>query len=818
MSIPSYAPPRIKPERLTCIALIPLIASVCILARLAHLGTFGGEEHRQRAQRQHYRNVSYPELRGRLMDADHRELASSTFVETLYVRPHLLFSRSTEMPAAADVVTSLALALELPEDNLFETLDTTRTVVLKRRMSPSMAKAARDILTSSSARRRNEPPIVDSRGWWFRRETIRSYTRGEFAPHVTGYTIPNSKGDAEGLDGIERVYNAVLNATTSTARIRQTALGTHLTPVESQVIESSFGHNIVMTLNTSIQKAAEQALAAQVQAFRAESGVCVVVEPRTGAILAMANVPTFDLNARTGTSDLQRRNRSIADSFEPGSVMKTFTYLTALDEGKITPIGGVNCEGGHWNISRSRTIRDAGRIHGMTNFSTAFADSSNVAAVKVALQLSKQGFHERLRRMGFGQKTGIDLPGETGGILYPVQRWSEQSIQSLAFGYEMRATAIQLALAGAAIGNDGHLMKPFLVREVLDHRGQVTSQTQPTIISQIASPRACQDLLTMMAQTIRDGTGKAAQLDGWTAGGKTGTTKLVDPKTRLYAPNLYVSSFLGLAPLEKPRIAMYVSIRRPDPSIGSGGGAVAAPVFKVVAEAALRALRVPPDANQTTSPLQKEEARDRILREIAGRVPGPELDRLQSRSGTAPPLLNGFMPDLSGLSLREAARIVAGHGWEMSVEGSGVVTEQWPRPMERLSDQVPVRLKLTPMERRIEALAARVPRSAENPSRSLGLLADARDSSRLIPEETGPPALRLRRGQQEITVALLPIADSAAATSQRPTRQSQPDDFLPAGEQPTAAAEMDPPTPGRSAQVWSEYFARETARTPEAGP
>jgi cell division protein FtsI (penicillin-binding protein 3) len=742
--------PAIARKRLFLLALIPIMGTMLVSGRLVMLKTVSGEKYRAIAERQHHRVAVFNPSRGTIFDRRGHPLAASVETETLYMRPDLLFPPTTELAVGADILTSVARSLRMSDEELFSIIDTptTRMVTVARNLSPQQASQVRSVLLTYTRTRRNGVGMVDKRGWWFETQTVRGYPKGEFAPHVLGYTLPDRLGDTLGQEGIERAMSTVLNGERSTATVRQTALGTVLSPVDREVIERTHGKSLVLTLEESVQMAADRALAEKVQEFRAKSGTAVAVDVRTGALLAVSNYPSYDINSRVGTTDHQRRNRAVTDTVEPGSVMKTFTTLAAMELGQVSINSMIDCQGGTLVLPR-RTIRDSGRKMGTVSLLEVFKESSNVGSYKAIRNVSHDAMFRALNAMGFGQPTNSGLPGEVRGTLRPASRWSQLTLSSLAQGYEITATPLQIAMAGAAIGNRGRLMKPYVISEVLDHRGQVTTRTLPTVRAQIASERVARDMLKMMEAVVSDGTGKAAQLDGWIAAGKTGTTKLLDPKTRTYTNNRYMASFLGLAPADDPRVAVYVTVVDPDPSFGYYGGRVAAPVFKPIAEAALMAMRVPTTPGMGPSRESREEVRQRLLNQISQQIPRQDLDRFLSPPTTSTIALHSpeasqgplVMPDLRGLSLRDALSILAEWGLETQVEGSGVIAEHWPRPHQDINGQTPVQLRLTPLTTGMKSLAQTI---NPTPPRALTSIDDPAEN----------PSLRINKGQQTFSIDL----------------------------------------------------------------
>ncbi|MBI4394704.1 MAG: serine hydrolase, partial [Candidatus Omnitrophica bacterium] len=327
----------------------------------------------------------------------------------------------------------------------------------------------------------------------------------------------------------------------------------------------------------------EQALDEAFRKHHAESAIAVVMNPRTGEILAMASRPTFDPNRIAPSEAAFRRNRPITDIFEPGSVFKIVTAAAALNEGKVKLSDVIDCEQGEWRPRPSRIIHDV-HPYGRLNFPEVLIKSSNIGTVKIGMRLGEEKLYEYIKKFGFGEKTGIDFPGEVNGILRPVPQWSKFSITSIPFGQEVAATAIQMLRAIAAIANGGHVVKPYLLKEIQDESGVTIFEKDPVLSEPILRPEVVRAMNRILQRVVLEGTGDRAKIEGVRVAGKTGTSQKLEP-TGGYSHKHFVGSFIGFAPAEDPMLAMIVSINDPRPYYY--GGTVAAPVFKDVIEKSL---------------------------------------------------------------------------------------------------------------------------------------------------------------------------------------------------------------------------------------
>jgi len=402
--------------------------------------------------------------------------------------------------------------------------------------------------------------------------------------HVLGF----AGMDSQGLEGIERRYDPYLRGEKQMVVLQRDALGRTVFPKGLHEQTPSTGHNVILTIDEVIQYIAEKELEEAVTATRAKGGIVIVMEPRTGAILAMAVNPRFDPNAVQGISADRWRNRALTDTYEPGSTMKIFVAAAALEEKVMEPSTLVYGENGHMVVART-VIHDHERMGWMT-FAQVVQRSSNIGSVKTATALGEERLYRWLRAFGFGERTEIDLPGEVAGLVKEPRDWGRRSLASIAIGQEIGVTPLQLVTAVAAIANGGWLMKPHTVSEIRDEKGRVVVRASPQVRRQPISPESVRTLSKILEGVVTHGTGSKAAVPGYRVAGKTGTAQKIDPKTGSYSSNLSVGSFVGYVPADDPRLAVVVVID--EPQTEAWGGVVAAPVFRRVAEQALQYLGV----------------------------------------------------------------------------------------------------------------------------------------------------------------------------------------------------------------------------------
>ncbi|HEY5594333.1 MAG TPA: penicillin-binding protein 2, partial [Nitrospiria bacterium] len=373
--------------------------------------------------------------------------------------------------------------------------------------------------------------------------------------------------------------------------VERDALGRSVFPKGLDYFAPSRGNDLVLTIDEVIQHVVESEMDAVMEQTRAAGGFAIVMDPRTGEVLALVVRPGFNPNRIEWQDPEQWRNRAVTDLYEPGSTLKIVTAAAALQEGAAGPADIFYCEEGRMVLAGG-TIRDH-KKEGYLTFSEVIQKSSNIGTVKIAMRLGDKPLYRYLRAFGFGEKTGIDIVGESPGMLKEPRAWSGRSLASIAIGHEIAATPIQVIAAVSAIANGGWLVRPRLVSEIRNPDGRVATAFLPEIRRQAVSLETAKQMMSILEGTVsKDGTGEKAAIPGYRVAGKTGTSQKIDPVTKRYSMRETVSSFVGIVPAEDPRIVVLVVVDTP--SGDSWGGSVAAPVFKRIAEPVLRYLGVPP--------------------------------------------------------------------------------------------------------------------------------------------------------------------------------------------------------------------------------
>jgi cell division protein FtsI (penicillin-binding protein 3) len=464
----------------------------------------------------------------------------------------------------------------------------------------------------------------------------------------------------QGLGGLESRYDSQVRGQPGKVIVETDA---HQRPVSSRIErEATSGASLELTIDQYLQNIAERELRNGVLENRAAGGSALIMDPATGEILALANYPSFNPNIYSKAPDYVRRNRATQELYEPGSTFKIVTASAALEEHVLEPDDLVNCAPGHITFG-SRTIRDV-HAYGVLPFSEVIAKSSNVGAIRVGLQLGPERLGRYVNRFGFGQALGPDFNGQSAGIVWNPSDLTPSALASVSMGYQVGVTPLQMATAVSSIANGGTLFQPRIVRAFVKDGRRVA--VEPKALRRTISEQTALELTAMMEGVTEFGTAKAAQIDGYTVAGKTGTAaKLVGGR---YSQTDYNASFVGFLPSRKPRLTVIVVIDSPRAN-GYYGGAVAAPIFKRIAEASLRQLGIPPTINPAPPVLLTRRDEETL-------TPTPVRAAMVERA--LAPARAGVMPDLRGFSARDAVRTLTTVGMTARLSGSGFVIEQSP--------------------------------------------------------------------------------------------------------------------------------------------
>jgi cell division protein FtsI (penicillin-binding protein 3) len=564
------------------------------------------------------------------------------------------------------VAARLEPIIGVPQNEIHAALTSSRQFAwLRRKLPPAVAAEVRAL---------GEP------GLGFLQEPLRLYPNRELAAHVIGF-----EGVEGGLEGIERAFNAELAGTPGKAIVGRDALGREVT-APHVLAPPAPGHGVMLTLDRTIQYIAEREIDAAYRRAGAKAAMAVVLEPRTGDILALAIRPTFNPNTfLEAPSKDHWRNRAVTDPFEPGSTFKVILAAAALEEAVVRPDDRIYGENGAFTVAKT-TIHDW-KKYGWLTFSEVLQNSSNVGSIKVGLALGRDRYHRYMSAFGFGAPTGVGLPGESRGLVRDPRQWSLLSLPTMSIGQEVSVTALQMVAAFGAVAAGGILMQPRLVQATFDTEGRELRRFEPRAVRQVTSPETARTLTRILVRVVDQGTGRNAAIPGYEVAGKTGTAQKLDPATRRYSRAPGVLSFVGWAPADEPRFVMLVMLD--EPKNERWGSEAAAPIFGAIGREILRYLEVPP---RDAQPLQIVTGPP-----VEPRTHGVGGAPVRLVSAAAPAAGDGprVMPDLAGRTLRSALAALAPFGLDVEISGQGRVVAQAPAPGEPLEPGVTARLTLT---------------------------------------------------------------------------------------------------------------------------
>jgi cell division protein FtsI (penicillin-binding protein 3) len=620
------------------------------ISRAYELQTDESDKLSRKARDMYARDYEMSGARGIIYDRDSRELAVSLSVDSIFVDPFIFPEERSERQKN---ITLLADALKLDPMVLSKKIDAGRRFVwLKRFVLPEEAEKVRALGI----------PGVDTVP-----EYKRFYPNRDLASHLLGFTTLDGQGE-----GIENAYQTYLEGTTGSVPVLSIpGYGKVMTDgaIPASTLE---GNSLVLTLSSQIQFIAERELQKAISSTKAKGGTVVVTDPNNGEILAIANWPKFNPNTPGESAADHRRNRAVTDSFEPGSTIKSFVYAAGIEEGLITPDGVVDCGKGQIQIGK-HTINDSHAI-GVTTWTGALAESSNVCAYRIGQKLTPAKLHAYLAAFGFGKPTGLGLSAESSGVLRPAKEWREINLATISFGHGVTVTALQQALAMGAIANGGTLYAPRLVKKIIGADGSLKKEYVPEVVNRPISQKTAKKVTEMLMHVTRKGgTATKAALADYAVAGKTGTAQKV--VNGGYQSGTYIASFVGFAPAQDPKLV--ISVVLDDPKGQYYGGQVSAPVFKAVMEESLRSMGVPamPDP-EAEIPKSEMESQPLVVTQPASMstsLPAsvPISTRWQDR-------FSQTMPDFTGLTIQESLQLARAQKLELFIEGTGLAIAQNP--------------------------------------------------------------------------------------------------------------------------------------------
>ena len=535
----------------------------------------------KRSATQHRLRLPLLPRRGLIVDCTGRILACSIECRSVFADPQLLADEGAD-PAA--VAARVAPAIGRPIAEVGKQLaapDGRRFTWLKRWAN----RADADVVAA-----------MEIRGIGLLREAERTYPMGKLAAHVLGFV----GADGHGLEGLERTHDKLLSGREGVKISVSDAARRAIWVSREDFRPPVDGTHLVLTLDSAIQATAEAALAESCGKYEAESGTALVMDPCTGEVLAWANWPTFAPGRLRESRPDSRRNRLATDPFEPGSIFKPLVAAAALEAGVCQSNQMFNCDKAVFSMggTKTRRLREyTGRTYGQLSFRDVIVKSSNVGMGQIGVAMGNKRLYDSLRGLGFGQRTGIGVSGEDPGLFWPLSKWTAYSTTSLPMGQEVSVTSLQMLRAFAALANGGLLLEPRIVRGLVDPHGtMVWDNSRPIVVRRVFREEVAREMMSILSDVVKRGTGTRAALEGYQAFGKTGTAQIANRGGGGYEEGAYVSSFIGGAPAGEPQIVAVVSVYRPVKRKGYAGGVVAAPAVKKILEHALRYLRVPREA------------------------------------------------------------------------------------------------------------------------------------------------------------------------------------------------------------------------------
>ncbi len=574
------------------------------------------------ARKQHHGTSTLLPRRGKIFDRNGKELAVNIDVKSIYANPK-------KVTKPSETAKILSEKLNLSQKKILNRVSSDKSFVWIKRLADSESV--------------EELQNLDITGLGYIPEPKRIYPNG----HLMGQVIGITDIDSIGIEGIEYRYDRLLTGKTRKITLKRDARGHKILndPSEIQDIDQdkTSGHDIVLTIDSQIQYIVERQLKEGIEEVGGEKGMAIVMNPETGEVLAMASYPFLDPNNFSKFPEVNRRNLPIWYAHEPGSTMKVFLASSALDDKKVNPNSKFNCENGRRRIG-SAVIRDI-KPRGTLTVAEIVKYSSNIGASKIGELLGRDKYYKYLNKFGFGKKTGIGLPGESSGLLAAPRKWGPIELATISFGQGISVTSLQLVTALSAIANGGYLMKPYVIEKIVGPDGNVIEQNSPEVVTRAISYDTSYQMKQIMQGVVENGTGKKAQIPGFSVAGKTGTAQIPNPKSGGYYSDRYIASFIGFAPVEDPAIVMVVVVEAPRKK--THGGSVAAPIFKQIAEKVLFHMGLSPK------------------KVLVGMT---------------------VMPDLSGMSVRDILKWSEEQGVKVKVKGSGFVTNQKPLPGDLIKE------------------------------------------------------------------------------------------------------------------------------------
>ena len=629
--------------RIVTLLAFTLMLFIALFSRAFQLQIISANKLNVLAKKQHTQTLTLQPDRGVILDRNGEKLAATIMTDSVCADP-------SKIENAEETSEKLSTILNINKDTLKKKLLADKNFCwLARTIAPEQANLVRNLKTE---------------GIFTVKEPRRYYPSGELAGQLIGFVGV----DAKGLEGLEFRYEQHLRGTPQKLTWSRDAKGKKLYPdMEKNETVGNENHSLILTIDKRIQHLVESHLKNAVMEKGAKGGFAIVMDPRTGEILALANEASFNPNNYRSFPANVRRNKAIANSFDPGSTFKPFLAAAALEERIVKETDMFDCENGYYAVA-NRVIHEGNhKRYGMLSVHDIIKHSSNIGTVKIAEKVGKEKFYEYIQNFGFGEKTGIDLPGEANGILRPVEKWTRVDASTIAFGQGISVTGIQLVTALSCIANQGMLMKPFIVRGIMDNKGTIVKRFEPTNVRRVISEETAKRVTSILTDVVgmEDGTGKNARIVNISVAGKTGTSQKFDFTKKVYSSQKVKTSFMGFFPAENPQIAMLVVLD--EPQRDRWGGMAAAPVFKNIGERLLTCFKTNIERNPQTEDVYPVD-KDMEIKLVSAPA---SLTTLTENEG-------GTMPNFSGMTMREVLNKSKEAGVDIAIIGSGWAIEQKP--------------------------------------------------------------------------------------------------------------------------------------------
>ena len=636
--------------RIIIIFMFFFVLFVALISRAFQLQVLSGQKLSKLATKQHTTVLQLQPERGIIYDRNGEKLAISIMADSVCADPSRIIDPVKTSKQIAEI-------LNLDTQSVFKKLSAPKSFCwLARRISPEQTATVVN---------------ANIEGIFLVKEPKRFYPNGELAAHLLGFVGL----DASGLEGLEKKFDESLKGKSEKLSWARDAKGKKLfLRVEKSEVQKSENINLVLTIDNRIQYLVETSLKEAVLDKGAQGGLAIVMDPKTGEILALANQLGFNPNNVNGLKPEMWRNRAITDYYDPGSTFKPFLVAGALEEKIVRESDKFFCENGNYKIA-DRVIHEAsGKRHGTLTVREILKYSSNIGSAKIAQKMGKEKFYDYIQKFGFGVKTGIDLPGESAGLLRPVRDWVNVDTAMIAFGQGVSVTAIQLITAVSAIANKGVLMKPYIVRGMADEDNRLIKLYTPTAVRKVISPEVAKRLTNMLTDVVgaEDGTGKNAKIVNVAVAGKTGTSQKFDSTRGVYSSEKVRTSFMGFFPADNPQVAILVILD--EPQRDKWGGVASAPVFKKIGDQILNCFKT----NIRETPVFEKDKMEKVQLVSAEQTLTPQNVVEDSES---------TMPNLLGLTIREAMKKAKAESIDLKVSGNGWAVSQYPQAHTPLGDE-----------------------------------------------------------------------------------------------------------------------------------